>query len=213
MSILHNKQCITIVLAIIFVLFPFFSNITSASPNVEDCLNGAADCEEESVEPGAATDENDFLEENNANDSLFLNIIKLIFALLLVLALIFIAIRFLGKRNNLFQHVQALENLGGISLGPNRSIQIVRVGKKFYLIGVGDSVELLDEITDEQLIKQLTKQKESSSNFLQMAMDFKKNSSDKSSGTDFKNLFKTELDQLKQNRKTMINQYKEDRHE
>src|SRR5699024_9177024 len=133
-----------------------------------DCLDNAEDCEEENLDPEIeAGDENDFLIEEQSNDSLLLNLIRMFFALFLVLALIYIAIRFLGKRNNLFNHARSMENLGGISVGPNRSIQIVRVGGKYYLIGVGENVELLEEITDQQLIDSLVKDQEQSTGVLQ----------------------------------------------
>lgn len=211
---MNQKKNIMLMIAVILVCLPVFKQVSYASPNVEDCLSGVADCEEQSLEPEEEADGNDFLIENkDKNHSLVLDIVKMFFALLLVLALIFIAIRLLGRRNHLFNQVKVLENFGGISLGPNRSIQIVRVGQKFYLIGVGENVELLEEITDKQLIESLMNEKESTANFLQMATSFNRKQPSKTKATDFKKLFKTELDQLKQNRKTMIHQYKEDRHE
>jgi len=211
---ISKKVYVNVVLTILLRWLPVPSDVSTASPNVQDCLDNAEDCEEENLDPEIeAGDENDFLIEEQSNDSLLLNLIRMFFALFLVLALIYIAIRFLGKRNNLFNHARSMENLGGISVGPNRSIQIVRVGGKYYLIGVGENVELLEEITDQQLIDSLVKDQEQSTGVLQAVLG-KKNEKDQAGNrTDFKKLFKTELDQLKQNRKTIINQNKEDRHE
>lgn len=82
-------------------------------------------------------------------DSLAISIVKTIVLLGLILFLIYFLLKLLNKKNRLFQQSKTLENLGGISLGQNKSIQVIRVGEKMYLIGVGDNVELLQEVSDE----------------------------------------------------------------
>ena len=214
MNSLNKKIWVFVILIVWLSWFPHPYDVSIASPNVQDCLENSEDCEEENFDQDKDSNkENDFLTENNSNDSLLLNVIRMVFALFLVLALIYIAIRFIGKRNNLLNDARSMENLGGISLGPNRSIQIVRVGGKFYLIGVGENVELLEEVTDEQLIESLMKDQEQSTGVIQTILGKKRKNDRTQNKTDFKKLFKTELDQLKQNRQTIINQNKEDRHE
>jgi len=197
-------------LGTLFFFVPFLVQEASASPSVDECLEDDVNCEELDTLPDEMeTDGNDFLVEDNTNDSLALDIVKMFFALLLVLALIYVAIKFLGKRNNLFSQVKSLENLGGISLGPSRSIQIIRVGSKVYLIGVGENVELLEEITDQQIIHDLLRNKENTTGLFQMS-SFTKKKSENMNSSNFKNLFSAELDKLKQSRKNIINQHKED---
>ena len=45
-----------------------------------------------------------------------------------------------------------MKNMGGISLGQHKSIQLVVIGETYYLIGVGDDISLLKEITDPEEI-------------------------------------------------------------
>nr|WP_246187679.1 flagellar biosynthetic protein FliO [Ornithinibacillus caprae] len=145
------------------------------------------------------------------------------FALLLVLALIYFLLKFLNKRNKLFSRVKALENVGGINLGPSKSIQIIRVGSKLYLVGVGDNVELLQEITDPEMINEIISSHEEQSSFsannlwstvLQKTNHTNRATNDKDK-KEFKNMFSTELDKLKQNRNTLrnMNEQKDERHE
>ena len=49
-----------------------------------------------------------------------------------------------------------MKNMGGISLGQHKSIQLVVIGESYYLIGVGDDIRLLKEITDPEEIDKLS---------------------------------------------------------
>src|SRR5699024_359573 len=136
-----------------------FANLTvhAERKNVTDCLEGE-NCEElqQSTEI-ELNNTNDMLveSENKSSSSFFFNFLKMIFALLLVLALIYFILTFMKKRNKLRANSDLLGNLGGISLGTNKSVQLIKVGDKVYLIGVGENVELMKEITDESLIETL----------------------------------------------------------
>src|SRR5699024_9121544 len=142
----------------------------AADDNVADCFEAGAECEEiqgtgvhkielnddlsdeqEQQETGIAGN------EQRSTPSLFRNFIQMIFALLLVLGLIYVMLKLVNRRQQLFSQTQTLENLGGISVGQNKSIQVIRVGSKMYLVGVGDDVQLLKEIEDEMTKTNLSK--------------------------------------------------------
>ena len=156
------------------------------------------------------------------NSSLVFDLIKMVFALFLILALIYILLKFLNKRNKMFNQVKALENLGGIAVGPSKSIQIVRVGNKLYLVGVGDNVQLLEEIEEdslkEDIIQSFKEQPELKPENILSFFQRKTNqeaAESNNSGVNFKNLFSSELEKLKQNRKNLLTKQteKEDNHE
>lgn len=71
-------------------------------------------------------------------------------ALLFVIFLIYAVIKLLNKRNKMIRPFQYIENLGGTSLGQNRSVQLIKVGERVMVVGVGDSIQLLKEIEDEE---------------------------------------------------------------
>ncbi|MFD2443534.1 flagellar biosynthetic protein FliO [Bacillus sp. CGMCC 1.16607] len=79
----------------------------------------------------------------------FFDFVKMIFALLFVIALLYAVLRFVNKKSKSFQSTMLVENLGGTSLGANRSVQLIKIGKQILVVGVGESIQLLKEIDDE----------------------------------------------------------------
>ncbi|MXI40447.1 flagella biosynthesis protein FliZ, partial [Escherichia coli] len=53
-----------------------------------------------------------------------------------------------------------VENIGGTTVGQNRSVQLIKVGKRVLVVGVADSIQLLKEIDDEQECEAIVKQYE-----------------------------------------------------
>ncbi|MTT32267.1 hypothetical protein GMB86_09650 [Terrilactibacillus sp. BCM23-1] len=95
------------------------------------------------------------LEKNQTN--VFLIFLKLIGALAIVLALIYVLYKLMLKRSKSYQEAGAIRNIGGVSVGNRRSIQLIRIGDEVLVVGVGENVQLLKEIDDRELIKTLTK--------------------------------------------------------
>lgn len=207
-------------ICIVTILFLFSCNskVDAKAPNVLDCLEDNAACEEDTGDkkPNKPVSEADTEADTDTSGSLVFSIVKTVFALLLVLALIYLLLKFLNKRNKLFSQVKALENLGGISVGQSKSIQVVRIGTKVFLVGVGENVELLQEITDEEVKKDLINKDGFDSNTnstTHLLPSFLQPKKDKQNGeNNFNHLFSKELEKLKKNREIM-KQQKEDKHE
>lgn len=213
------KKMIYSILLVLLISGGLFTEAEANSPNVKDCLEND-DCIED---PENDEESNELLQnESVSTSSLILDIGKMILALFLVLGLIYALLKFLSKKNNL-QSQQSLQNLGGISVGQNKSIQVIKVGTAHFLVGVGDNVELLHEITDQTLIDSLID--ESSETEKPQINDFmsklignrktKKKETQNSSDEQFKNLFTKELDELKENRHQLLKQHtkRKDSHE
>jgi len=83
-------------------------------------------------------------------------IFQVIVILALVIGLFYIAIRILAKRNRMIGANRSLRSLGGVPLGPNKSIQIVEIGHCLYIVGVGESIGLLEKIDDPDEVAYLT---------------------------------------------------------
>lgn len=86
---------------------------------------------------------------------------KMLAALAFVVLLIYALAKFLNKRTQAFSGSRSLESLGGISVGQNRSIQLVKVSDRILVIGVSDSIQLLKEIEDEKEIQKIIQERES----------------------------------------------------
>lgn len=199
-----------------------------AAASVEDCLKeGAAQSDEckdmnEAGNQQENTPPGDSADSAAGGTSTFLNLVKLALALVVVLGLIYVLLKFLNKRNRLFQQVRAMENIGGIALGNNKSVQIVRVGEKVFMLGVGDNVDLLTEIKDEQTIKELTEQDQQemkASALLANILPSRKQQEEKQqedkpeqkeSASNFQDLFKEEIGKLKQSRNRLKQQQRKD---
>lgn len=140
----------------------------------------------------------------------FFDFIKMIFALLFVLALLYGALKLINSRNKL-DGGRSVENIGGTNLGNNKSLQLVKVGNSVLVVGVGDSINLLKEITDEkerdQLIQSyqdrtenLTIHSDMLSSLVEKVKGIKKTKSQSS----FSSLFQDQIGQLSSERKKKL---------
>jgi flagellar protein FliO/FliZ len=141
--------------------------------------------------------------------------IKMFAALAFVLFLIYLLLKFVTKRNRLFQQGQSIVNLGGTSLGQSKSIQIIKVGNRVLVVGVGDSISLLKEIDDdderEHLIDEFERKQEQLAdpkdiiqkvaNIGQQMLKAKRSNDNK---TAFSSTFKEQLEKVKLERKKQL---------
>ncbi|RFB19053.1 flagellar biosynthetic protein FliO [Bacillus sp. HNG] len=137
---------------------------------------------------------------------------KMIFTTLFVLALIYFLLKFVNKRNRMFNQHKFIENLGGTSLGTNRSIQIVKVGERILVVGVGDSIQLLKEIEDTDEINEILEQHNSSlesmiqpQDIINRFLEKRKSAKDKDKAL-FSSILQKQLTELKQGRKKIVEQ-------
>ncbi|MFS0574215.1 flagellar biosynthetic protein FliO [Sporosarcina sp. 179-K 3D1 HS] len=142
--------------------------------------------------------------------------IKTFFALLFVVGLLFAVLKFMNRKNRMYDKTRLMKNLGGLSLGQQKSIQLVVVGESYYLIGVGEDIRLLKEITDPQEIESLLSFYEdgptvATTGLLQSLLDKvtgrKKTHDHENSAEmemDFSDQFKARLEEMKEERKRQI---------
>ncbi|WP_298471153.1 flagellar biosynthetic protein FliO [uncultured Psychrobacillus sp.] len=144
--------------------------------------------------------------------------IKMIFALVFVIALLYGLLRFINKRNRSFQHNQLIHNLGGVGVGQGKSIQLMQIGNSLYLVGIGENINLLKEITDPQEIEELTKlyeDKLGSAQTLPYIMELmnklSKNKIHKTKNNEnpsFNETFQKKLDDIKRDRSEVLKDWK-----
>ena len=124
---------------------------------VSDCLPNSSDQKSQPAsnqnKKPVTTDQS----ETNAESSpsTFMTFIKLIASLAIILALIYGLYRLLAKRAKVFRQTGPIKTIGGVSVGPNRSVQLIRIGEEILVIGVGESVQLLKEINDPVTVAEL----------------------------------------------------------
>jgi len=81
--------------------------------------------------------------------------IWILFVLAVIVCLIILLLRLLGKRNRGFGMNRALRSLGGFPLGPNKSMQIVEWNGRIYVLGIGENVTMLEAITEPDQVAAL----------------------------------------------------------
>ncbi|MFA9558073.1 flagellar biosynthetic protein FliO [Evansella sp. AB-rgal1] len=124
----------------------------TSDSNLEDTTD-----EEPSDEKGGSFGNSD----DNTNiigtqdQNLFLLSLQMFLALGVVIFLIYALLKFVNSRSRSFRTNTTIESIGGVPLGSNRSVQIVRVGNKLYVVGVGDSINLLKEIDDSKEVEKI----------------------------------------------------------
>ena len=81
--------------------------------------------------------------------------IKVLLALVFVIGILIFVLRFLNKRNRKYQQNSMIRNIGGHSVGSQKSVQLLHIGNRIYIVGVGEDVQLLQVISDSQEIEQM----------------------------------------------------------
>lgn len=84
-----------------------------------------------------------------------LDYVKVLLSLAFVIGLLVYVLKFLNKKNIAYQQNNMLQSLGGVSVGPQKSVQIVKVGNRVLVVGVGDDVKLLADIDNEAEVEHL----------------------------------------------------------
>jgi flagellar protein FliO/FliZ len=80
-------------------------------------------------------------------------ILMIVLYLALIIGLFLVIIRLIAKRNRLALPGRIVRTLGGTSLGPNKSVQVVEIGGAFYILGVGENIGLIAKIDNPEEIE------------------------------------------------------------
>lgn len=143
---------------------------------------------------------NDSVELNHSNEKSPMFLIgQLIFYTLIILVLIYALIRFLALKQKKLQPNQAVNLIGGTALGNNKSLQLVKVGGKVYLIGVADQITLIKEFSNADEINTIESDLEKQPTFFTNSLfSFSKNMPSTSEYGGFDQLFNQSLSKQKE---------------
>lgn len=212
------RLCLVIVIALTFLAPTNFAYAAQGNQSVTDCWQNpkAEGCEDSdtSVE-----------EENSTSTDVGLGIwdyMKMLFSLVFVLALLIFVLKFLNKKSANYQQNSVVRNIGGISVGAQKSVQLLHIGDKLFIVGVGDDVQLIKEINDPEEVNRLLefyneKQTITSSTTPYILDLFKKlkgtNSQNetevKQTDQNFGEMFNKQLTELTKTRKSELDKWKE----
>ncbi|MBD8031764.1 MULTISPECIES: flagellar biosynthetic protein FliO [Solibacillus] len=207
-------------IVLITALFTPISNGTFAmvSNVYENCNENPEVCSEENISEDNATDADAENTESASVSIGFWDYIKVLIALVFVLGLLLFILKYLNKRNSNYQQNAVVKNIGGLSVGQQKSVQLLLIGKSVYVVGVGDNIQLLKEIDSEEEIEQLLSQTESNQNMMKtspyIAELFKKFSKknrpeDISNSPKFNDMFNEKIGEIKKQRSNELERWKE----
>ncbi|OIJ13153.1 hypothetical protein BKP37_11645 [Anaerobacillus alkalilacustris] len=154
------------------------------------------------------------------DQSLFGMFFQLFLALAVIVFMIYALFKFIGKRTQSYQNHRTLQNIGGVPVGTNRSIQLIRVGERILVVGIGDSIQLLKEIDNETEVKKIIEDYEIKENTEQLSSVFqliqtklkRENVNNNHSKIQFKSLLERQLNDVKNAQKQVHNTIKEKEH-
>lgn len=212
---MKRKRLVIIGLFILMILAPNYAFAQEPSSGfvnewLENDSSEVEQLESDSSEVEQLESE-EFAPVSESGTNSFILLLRVVLALAFILGLIYFLLKFINRNGNLSKQGEALENMGGISLGTNKSIQLIRIGDQLFVVGVGENIELLTEITDEETKQSLVSEKESgqqnSSQVIETlghklrGLSPNQSSREKENASDpFSSLFKSELDSMKEKR-------------
>jgi len=135
------KPCKIIALLLLFLFVIASVGSTEEPTSVYDAIENSK---------GNVTDQPQQQEEPSIEKeiSIFPFLIKMIVSLTFIILMITLVLKFWAQKTRGIQSRGPFLVLGGCPLGTNRSIQAVMIGKSIYLLGVGENVQLIREITE-----------------------------------------------------------------
>lgn len=83
---------------------------------------------------------------------LLANMVWVIVSLAIVIVLIVLVIKWLSNRSRAWGSNRSMRSLGGIALGQNSSMQVVEIAGRIYVVGVGETITLLDKFEDPEQV-------------------------------------------------------------
>ncbi|WP_096189115.1 flagellar biosynthetic protein FliO [Evansella halocellulosilytica] len=146
--------------------------------------------------------------------NLFLLSMQMFLALGVVIFLIYGLLKFVNNRSKSFRSHSTIESIGGVGLGANRSIQLVRIGDKLFVVGVGETVQLLKEIEDEDEIEKILEEHKPTEGLEQPIKKLstwmqKRRGSENQSSESFHSLLDNKLKEVKDSQEKAHSSFKE----
>lgn len=203
--------------ALVLLLFVPIQSTALASASsgmIDQCYSNPNLCQEETNTTDAEADSTESASLSMGPGEY----IKILFSLIFVLALLILVLKFLNKRNVNYQQNSLVRNIGGLSVGAQKSVQLLQIGNSVYIVGVGDDIHLLKEVVNPEEVEQLLayyndKQGVVSTKpyIAELIGKFKprKESKDVSNRSDFNALFNERIKEIKQERSEELERWKE----
>jgi flagellar protein FliO/FliZ len=211
---LLNTQKWLMVTLIVFIALLGMTHVASAESMNNSVKDSFKHPDKYKVQESAPTKKIDQKQTTDNVGITFWDFLRMIFALIFVVALLYFLLKFINKKSKVFKSTQLVENLGGTTLGANRSVQIVKIGNQLFIVGVGENVQLLKEIDDPNEHRQILTDYNNKMEQLVQPSDIvtkvieraKKWQATKNENASFSSLLKNQLEEISKGRKKLFDE-------
>ena len=149
-----SKKSIILLFLFINSIFAFSQNISNSEIiDMQNLSNQTQTEESDNYFEDSAT--YDFISDDLETPSTFALFFRMIIVLIIVVALIYLVFFFIKKKTNIVKEDDDfLRRVAYLNIAPGKTIEVVTLIDKAYLIGVTDeNISLLGEIDDKELIQ------------------------------------------------------------
>lgn len=177
--------------------------------SVKDCMENPEKCGDKGLSP---REETPAQQEAVKVGLTFWDFFKMILATIFTVGLLYALLKFINKKSKVYNQSQIVENLGGTALGANRSVQLIKVGNRILVVGVGENIQLLKEIDNSEEYSQIISEHNNKLELLIRPSDFltkmmKRTANSKKSNQNnpqFGTLLSQQLEEIKKGRKKLF---------
>ncbi|MBT2708867.1 flagellar biosynthetic protein FliO [Bacillus sp. ISL-47] len=151
---LNVRKMLALLLLISIVLLGIqpLAHAEQLNNSVKECMENPKECGKEGI---SSKEGMPAQQERGTVGLTFWDFFKMILATIFTVGLLYILLRFINKKSKVYNRSQIVENLGGTALGSNRSVQLIKVGNRILVVGVGENIQLLKEIDDSEEYSQI----------------------------------------------------------
>ncbi|AND39403.1 MULTISPECIES: flagellar biosynthetic protein FliO [Cytobacillus] len=217
--VLNVKKVISLLLLFSIVLLGLqpLAQAEQLNNSVKECMENPKECEKQETKESKdlKTDEGQIQQDKSGKIGLtFWDFIKMILATGFTIGLLYALLKFINKKSKVYNRSQLVENLGGTALGANRSVQLIKVGNRIFVVGVGENIQLLKEIDDSEEYSQIIKEHNDKLEQLIRPSDIvtkvmkrtQQTEGSKQSSPNFSSLLGMQLDDIKKGRKKLFDE-------
>lgn len=154
--ILKKKLFCLISLCLTLALFCIQTQVFAETVNqsVKECLDNPDSCSDKASDTETdQTNKDKQADVSGAANTVGLTIwdfLKMILATIFVVTLLYFVLKLVTKKGTIHNKSETIVNLGGLTVGTNRSVQLIKVGERLLVVGVGENIQLLSQIEKGQ---------------------------------------------------------------
>lgn len=208
-----KKLLFLTLLSLMVIVAPFKPTVglaAQSNPSIQDCIDNPKLCDDNTKKKTSQD-----ISEVKSTKLTFFDYVKMIISFGIVIGLLYLVLYWIKRNGNSFSKNNVINSLGGTSVGSNKSVQILKIGNSLYVVGVGEDITLLKEISDQdeiQSIEELREQKTQAEVKVTkwfenvIKQDYRKVDSAKINSTkeSFKNLFNQQMQSLKGKKNSIL---------